>query len=202
MDISKVTGHTQYKGFTTLQHENVFETFRHLLKETTPSRILEIGTAGGGFTLFLRDALDDLGLSKVPIKSFEIIDQDHYRILRDKGIEVIIQNIFDHSYLNLEKPEAVDSFIKSEGLTLVLCDGGHKKAEFKQLAQLIKPGDIIMAHDYISTYDNFTKNFVGKIWDWREIGDEDIGEVCRQLNLESYFEESLNKVVWVCKIKR
>lgn len=202
MDIDRVTGHTQYKGLTVQQHKNVFETFRHLLEATTPSRILEIGTAGGGFTLFLRDALDDLGLLKVPIKSFEIIDQVHYKILRDRGIEVIIQNIFDHSYLNLEKPEAVESFIKSKGLTLVLCDGGHKKAEFKQLAHLIKPGDVIMAHDYINTYDNFTKNFLGKIWDWREIGDDDIEEVCKQLNLESYFEESLNKVVWVCKIKK
>jgi cephalosporin hydroxylase len=46
--MSKITGHTSYKGLTAQQHTNVFDVFRNFLSEIRPKRILEIGTAGGG----------------------------------------------------------------------------------------------------------------------------------------------------------
>jgi len=58
-----------------------------------------------------------------------------------------------------------------------------------------------MAHDYVDTKENFLENYRDKIWNWREIGEEDIKETCEKYNLKSFMKETFDKVVWVCKIK-
>jgi len=121
--------------------------------------------------------------------------------MRKRNIEIIIENIFSKSYKEIEKPEMVESFIKREGTTLILCDGGSKINEFNLLSKYLKSGDIIMAHDYVDTNENFLKNYKNKIWNWREIGDEHIKNTCEKYNLKSYMKETFDKVVWVCKIK-
>lgn len=194
-------GHTQYKGFTAQQHENVFGVFRSFLNEIRPRRILEIGTAGGGFTLFLRDTLNEIGLNDTIIKSFDVVECSWYNELRKHNIEIIIENIFDHSYINLEKPEMIVPFIQENGSTLVLCDGGHKIGEFNMIAPHIKVGDFIMAHDYIDTWENFKENYIEKIWNWCEIEEKYIENISNKCNLLPYNKESFDKVVWVCKTK-
>jgi hypothetical protein len=100
--------------------------------------VLEIGTAGGGTIQFIRDYLDEIGLIDTTIKSFEVKEHKWYKDMRVTGIEIIIENIFTHSYREIEKPEFVEDYIKSEGRTLVLCDGGSKINEFKILAPYLK----------------------------------------------------------------
>lgn len=121
--------------------------------------------------------------------------------MRSANIEVIIENIFSKSYREIEKPEFVNDFIQSEGTTIVLCDGGSKINEFKTLAEYLKVGDIIMAHDYVDTKENFIENYKNKIWNWREIGDEHIDSTCDRYNLVNYMKETFDPAVWVCKIK-
>ena len=82
-----------------------------------------------------------------------------------------------------------------------MCDGGSKINEFNLLSKYLKSGDIIMAHDYVDTKENFLKNYKNKIWNLREIGDEHIKNTCEKYNLKSYMKETFDKVVWVCKIK-
>ena len=142
-----VTGHTSYEGLTVQQHKDVFKVFEEFLKDIKPARILEIGTAGGGLTLFLRHQLPN-----TPIVTFEVFDRDYYQTLKDNNIEVRIENIFNKAYNALEKPEAIEPYIQQEGITLVLCDGGHKIGEFNAIAPLLKKGDFIMAHDYIAEW--------------------------------------------------
>jgi hypothetical protein len=101
----------------------------------------------------------------------------------------------------LEKPEFIKDFIQSEGTTLVLCDGGNKISEFNLISPLLKEGDIIMAHDYIDTIENFEQNFKNKIWNWCEIKESDISEISEKENLVPFYQEHFNKVVWVCKQK-
>lgn len=197
-----VLGHTTYNGYTAQQHNDFFNVFKKFLTDIKPSRILEIGTAGGGFILAIREILNEIGLNHVPIKSFEVINQTFYDELRDKNIEIIIDNIFDHSYLNLIKHESIVPYIQSEGITLVFCDGGHKIGEFNSIAPHIKKGDFIMAHDYVDTWENYKNNFVDKIWNWCEIEEKYISEVSKKENLEFYNKEEFDKIVWVCKIKK
>ena len=65
-----VVGHTSYEGLTVQQHKDVFKVFDEFLADIKPARILEIGTAGGGLTLFLRHNLPD-----TPILTFERYEQ-------------------------------------------------------------------------------------------------------------------------------
>lgn len=200
--MNTVIGHTSYKGYIAQQHNNVFEVFEEFLNKIKPNQILEIGTAGGGFTLFLRDTLNNIGLEKTKIKSFDVLPCNWYDNIRENDIEIILDNIFDHSYQNLEKPDMVAPFIQQEGTTLVLCDGGFKIGEFRMLSPFLKVNDFIMAHDYIDTVENFNENYKDKIWNWCEIKDSDISESCVENQLVPFMDEEFKKVVWVCKIKK
>lgn len=196
-----ITGCTSYNGLTAQQHENVFSVFQSFLADIKPARILEIGTAGGGLTLFLRHALNALGLSDSPIRSLEVHEMPWYDTIRNQNVQIDILNIFDKPYLNLEKPEEIVPFIQSEGVTLVLCDGGHKIAEFNTIAPHLKVGDYIMAHDYVDTWENYKNNYVDKIWNWCEIEEKYIESISKQCNLIHYNKEVFDAVVWVCKKK-
>ena len=201
-------GHTSYTSkltpnfsLTMQQRPEISDAFEKLLTKIKPKQIIEIGTAGGGTTLSIRETLDEIGLSDTNIKSFEVKEHKWFSEMRKRNIEIIIENIFSKSYKEIEKPEMVESFIKREGTTLILCDGGSKINEFNLLSKYLKSGDIIMAHDYVDTKENFLKNYKNKIWNWREIGDEHIKNTCEKYNLKSYMKETFDKVVWVCKIK-
>jgi cephalosporin hydroxylase len=205
--VMKLKGHTSYHSerygwnLTTQQSPNMFTAFRKLLETVRPSQILEIGTAGGGTTLYIRDVLDEIGLESTRIRSFEVKEHKWYPDMRNSNIEVIIENIFSHSYREIEKPNLVEDFIQSDGTTIVLCDGGSKINEFKILSKYLKVGDIIMAHDYIDSKENFIENYKDKIWNWREIGDEHIESTCDEYNLVSFMKDILDPAAWVCKKK-
>ena len=77
-----------YNGWGAQQNYNVFEVFHNFIEEVKPKRILEIGTAGGGFTLFLRDTLNELGLEDTPIKSFDVYECPWYNDIRKQNIEI------------------------------------------------------------------------------------------------------------------
>lgn len=196
-----ITGCTEYSKLTAQQHVDFYKVFENFLKDIKPKRVLEIGTAGGGFIMAMRDILNSIGLEDTTIKTFEIHDRDWYIRLRENNIEVNLINLFDDTYMNLSKPELIESYIKDEGITLVLCDGGHKIGEFNSIAPLIKEGDFIMCHDYIDTWENFQNNFRNKIWDWCEVEEQYIEKVSREQNLVFYNQENFSKIVWCCKKK-
>ena len=196
-----ITGHTDYKGFTAQQHKNFYSIIKKFIEKVKPARILEIGTAGGGFTLAVREILNEIGLTGSPVKTFDVVECSHYDKLRELNIEINIENLFDQPYLNLIKPEKIVPYIQEEGTTIIFCDGGHKIAEFNTIAPYIKNGDYILAHDYIDTYENFQQNFKDKIWNWCEIKEKYICEISEKCNLVDYNKEEFNSVVWVCKKK-
>jgi hypothetical protein len=196
-----VRGHTAYKGYTAQQVDDFYPTIKKFLEEVRPARILEIGTAGGGFILAVKDILNEMGLSNVPVKTFDVIESPYYKGLRSHNVEVNIENIFDQPYLNLVKPERIVPYIQEEGTTVVFCDGGHKIGEFNSIAPHIKTGDFILAHDYIDTWDNFQTNYRDKIWNWCEVEEKYIEKVSIEQGLESYNKEEFDKIVWVCKNK-
>lgn len=197
-----VKGHTSYKGYTAQQHDNFYPVIKKFLEEVRPARILEIGTAGGGFILAVREILNEIGLENVPIKTFDVVESHYYNELRKYNIEINIENLFDHPYLNLIKPERIVPYIQQEGTTIVFCDGGHKIGEFNSIAPHIKSGDYILAHDYIDTFENYQENFKDKIWNWCEVEEKYIHNVSIKENLEFYNKEEFSKIVWVCKIKK
>lgn len=197
----EIKGRTSYKGYSAQQHNDFFDVFRSFLTEVRPSQILEIGTAGGGFILFIREVLNELGLHDTKIKTFDVFEQKWYNALREQNIDIVVENIFTHSYKALQYPEKIESFIQQSGTTVVFCDGGHKIGEFNSITPLLKSGDYIMAHDYVDTRENFMENYKEKIWNWCEIEEKHIAETSEKYNLTHYNKETFDKVVWVCKKK-
>jgi len=187
-----------FEGHAAQQSHNVYAIFYNFLKEIKPKRILEIGTALGGFTSFLKIISDELNID-VNILSYDITSRPWYDDMIRNGIDVRVENIFSDDWKSV-KDEVIE-FISQEGVTLVLCDGGWKIGEFNILSDFIKKGDYIMAHDYSVTQDYFQENIYGNIWNWCEITENDIMEASIRNNLVPYAQDEFSKAVWVCKIK-
>jgi len=196
-----VKGHFVYKDLIISQHPNVGLPFNKLISEVNPKRILEIGTANGGLTLLLRDLLNSNGLFDSTIRTYDILEQTNLKSKNVDGIEILTKSPFNYQYDGLNDPESIKKYIQQEGLTIVLCDGGSKKNEFKLLSNFLKNGDIIMAHDYVPNEEIFERSVKNKIWDWMEIQLSDVEQSCYDNNLESYMSEEFLDVVWLCKRK-
>ena len=191
---------SSYLGHGAQQNPHAYEVFYKFLEDVKPKRIIEIGTAFGGFTTFLRMACNDLGLS-TEIRSYETHDgYTHYDLIRDMDIDIRIEDIFQPAYTAV-KQDAID-YIQEEGTTIVLCDGGNKIHEYNLLTPFIKTGDFILAHDYASSKEDFEQNINMKFWNWHEIQDSDIEEVSSTNNLEPFMQDDFKKAVWVCKVKK
>ena len=188
-----------YDGWGAQQNPNAFEVFYNFLNEIKPLRILEIGTSLGGFTSFLNYATKRLNIP-CNILSYDIHFKDWYNDMINEGIDVRVENVFNHHYTEV-KQDVID-FIQQDGMTLILCDGGSKIHEFKILSNYMKNNDFIMAHDYSQNKETFKENVYMKIWNWHEIEDKDIQEACEKNNLISYNQEIFNTIAWVCKVKQ
>jgi len=202
-----VPGHFVYtskllkESLTTQQREYAFQAFELLFENVKPSQILEIGTSHGGTIQYIREKLNDLNSRSTKIRSYDIVDREWYGRMRSTGIDIRVENVFTYNYHGLSNSDDIEDFIQQDGVTIVLCDGGLKRNEFKLLAPFLKKDDIIMAHDYIDTHENFINNFKGKIWDWREIGLEDIEKVCTDYNLTPFMEDVFSNAAWACRKK-
>lgn len=189
---------SSFKGHTAQQFHGAFEVFYEFIKETKPKRILEIGTALGGFTTFLKIICDELNLD-TNIRSYDIHRHPWYEDIVNLGVDLRVENIFSDGFLDMD--QEVKDFIKQDGITIVLCDGGWKIGEFNLISDYIKIGDFILAHDYAENREIFDEKIYGKVWNWLEIQESDIYDSCVRNNLHPYQKDVFENVAWVCKIK-
>ena len=187
-----------FRGHTAQQSHNVYQVFYDFILEVKPNRILEIGTALGGFTEFLKIITDELNLD-TKILSYDISERQWYHQMIEKGIDVRVENIFNEDWTGV-KQEVVD-FVQQDGTTIVLCDGGWKIGEFNVISKYIKNGDFILAHDYAENKEVFESKILNKIWNWHEIADSDISEASEENNLKIYEKDRFENVVWTCRRK-
>jgi hypothetical protein len=204
-DTPYVPGTFNYKGLQMLQHKNVIDVFRRLLTEINPSTIVEIGTEYGGLTLLLQDLVSELGLN-TKIRTYDIKIPKllvEHPDLTDL-IEIKTKDIFDYNPFRLSDEGIIEikEYMVSDGVNLILCDGGSKSKEFNSFSDIINVGDVIMLHDYIINEEEFELNFKNKIWNWHESKLSDIEESIIKNNLEPYLDEEFSKVVWGCFIKK
>lgn len=187
-----------YNGHAAQQSHKAYQVFYDFLSEVKPKRILEIGTALGGFTEFLFEVCQELGLD-TKILSFDIAERPWYNQMIEKGIDIRLENIFSDDWKSAS--EYVVNFIKEDGVTVVLCDGGWKIGEFNLLSNYIKVGDFILAHDYAEDKEKFERDINWKVWNWHEIQDSDIRESSERNNLELYEKEKFENAAWTCRKK-
>lgn len=188
-----------YLNHCAQQTSGVYEVFYNFIKETKPTRILEIGTAHGGLTAFLKLMCDVCGLS-TKILSYDINEPVWtFSDLRNMGVDVRVENIFHENWTRINTE--VQEFIQQDGITIILCDGGWKIGEFNLLSKYLKTGDFILAHDYAETKEHFEKHTYKKIWNWMEISRADIDGAMIANNLVKYQPEKFENVAWVCTQK-
>lgn len=207
-DIGNITRKTQlecddsiscYLTHCAQQSDKVYQVFYEFIRDVKPARILEIGTAAGGFTAFLKLMCDGCELP-TKILSYDINEPAWtFDGLRNMGVDVRVENVFNQTYthVNLE----VQEFIHEDGVTIVLCDGGWKIGEFNLLSNYLKVGDFILAHDYAETREHFQEHIYKQIWNWMEIGRADINTAMEKNNLSKYQPDIFETVGWVCTQK-
>jgi cephalosporin hydroxylase len=198
-DLTNNDSLSMYLNHACQQNHNVFEVFYNFLIEVRPKRILEIGTALGGFTSFLKIVSDENNLD-INILSYDIYHREWYNEMVESGIDVRVEDVFINNYQSV-KQEVIE-FIQSDDTTIVLCDGGNKINEFNLLSNYLKKGDYILAHDYVYDFEKFKKEINNKIWNWCEITENDIIDSCKKNNLLDYNPEIFGSVVWSCKQKK
>jgi hypothetical protein len=199
INLEENDGLSSFMGMTAQQTHEVYEVFYNFLNEVKPVRILEIGTALGGFTQFLKWVSKEIN-HPIDILSYDIYGRSWYDDMIKDGIDVRIEDIFTENYQGV-KQEVID-FIRQDGVTVVLCDGGNKIGEFNVLSNFIKSGDFIMAHDYGENKEVFETKINRKLWNWFEISNDNIEESCVSNNLDYYNKETFENVVWTCRQKQ
>jgi hypothetical protein len=199
INLEENDGLSSFMGMTAQQTHEVYEVFYNFLNEVKPVRILEIGTALGGFTQFLKWVSEEIN-HPIDILSYDIYGRSWYDDMINDGIDVRIEDIFTDNYQRV-KQEVID-FIQQDGVTVVLCDGGNKIGEFNVLSNFIKSGDFIMAHDYGENKEVFETKINRKLWNWFEISNDNIEESCVSNNLDYYNKETFENVVWTCRQKQ
>lgn len=204
-----VQGYFHYNGIPVAQKEGVEDAFHMLFKAVKPSRVIEIGTSCGGLTIIMRDLLDRLDFTQCPIWTYDIPAEYYDRQSLDRAISSgsnimsYLDNIFEDNFSNImqEKQDDITQFIQSPGTTIILCDGGSKKDEFRIFSDIMKSGDIILAHDYAPNEEIFKSEIYDKVWNWMEIQDSDIKEPVHKNRLMPFLDSIFINYAWVSKIK-
>jgi cephalosporin hydroxylase len=200
-----VAGGYAYGYLFMSQNHLAEDVFNDLLDKIRPARILEIGTFHGGLTLMLRDIMDSLNLHSNIIRTYDINNQEFLKpLVKDRQVEIFTHNLFNEDYSDFKdsnNKNQILNFLQKDGVSLVLCDGGCKKCEFKLLAPLLKTNDIIMAHDYAPNKEYFEKYMKNRLWDWLEIEYKDIEESVLNYKLKAVYEDITQKAAWCCKVK-
>ena len=98
--------------------------------------------------------------------------------------------------------EYIGGLIRDGRRTLVLCDGGDKPKEFRLFAPFLKSNDIIMAHDWAATEEDYVRVKEARIWYGWETKWEWIKEACESNHIEQIYQEEFDRSVWFCGRKR
>lgn len=156
-------------------------------------RIIELGTASGGLSILLH--LSGL-INKYSFITYDIVNNVAYKDIFNKlSIDFRVKNIF-------ENEDEIANLIKSDGITILLCDNGNKIKEFNLFSKYLKNDDFIMAHDYSISAKYFAEKIKNNYWDWCEINYSDIENSINSYNLLPYMSEDWQKAVWCCFQKK
>lgn len=179
-----------YKDLKAGQNKYIYESFP-LLLNYKPSKIIELGTGVGGFTIWLKD------LFGCDIYTYDITEREQKelreKLFKEKGIHYKICNIFQN------KDEIIDLIDEK---TIVICDNGNKKEEFKTFSKYLHKGSLIMIHDYAKSREYFEKEIKDKIWRSLEFDGSEFEDYCQRFGLEPYLQNEFDKSVWFIRRKK
>ena len=177
----------EFFGLRMAQNQNALAAIDAVLKETAPRRILEIGAGNGGLTALF-------GLYGVQTGA-QVISYD-LKPCRCPAVSVLGVDYRQRDYWPVF--DKLCRLIQLPERCLVFCDGGDKPREFRAFAACLKPGDVIMAHDYFEVVDSPLRKTV---WQWCEITKRDIETACIEHGLKP-IEEDLTRMAALCAMQK
>jgi hypothetical protein len=158
-------------------------------KQIKIGKIIELGTARGGLSVLLGMFSLTYGCKYV---TYDIYDSSLYNdLFKRLDIDFRKKDIF-------ECESEISKEIQSEGITILFCDGGDKAKEFNMFSKYLKPGDLILAHDYAKDHETFEKSIKNNIWCSHEIELASIEESIQKYNLIPFLEDLTSKAAICC----
>lgn len=119
------------------------------------------------------------------------------KIINNENINFIIGDCFNEKVIN-----EIIELIKNSGKSLILCDGGNKNQEFNLYSEFLKPGDVIMCHDYSHNNGDFTQISTELNWPHpSESHYEGIESAINTFSLTPYYYDEFKDVLWGSFIK-
>jgi hypothetical protein len=154
-----------------------------------PERIVEYGYAYAGLTrLFGRwAAINDAKVLG--------IDNHYYTNLRgwEKSLELVKHlpiELFDADEYKQATYVHIQEFARGHR-TLFYCDGGNKPMELKWCAQILKPEDLLVCHDFDLDLEKLSVSLSGIMLEMAHVTKEQAERVISEFNLERVFEDKL-----------
>jgi len=132
--------HLTFFGEEFAQNKDEFFAWEILFRNYKFKRFLEIGTWSGGFALYVHL------LCKAKGAEFYTFDIKPY-----KNSDIKKYFDFDTNFYLCDvfkKRGDIKAILKKEGRTILFCDGGDKRKEFKLFSPSLKKGDIVVVHDW------------------------------------------------------
>lgn len=183
-----------YKNHITMQTPVAMEIFDQFFKYNKFDHIIEIGTAGGGWSIYLKEHANQMDATFI---TYDIQNRPEKKSeFLDLGIDFRLQDA-----LSLDSINEIKNIFSNGGRTAIFCDGGDKILEFNTFSYMLNIGDFIFAHDYSPTYEFLVNNMRGKYWDWGEIMDEHIQDCMQKNYIVKYLPEYFIPSAWVAAYK-
>ena len=156
----------KYGGLPAIQVWGVEKAFTKLANYITHNAtrpfdiIIELGADYGGLT----NALADNAISeRAIIHSFDI-NKERFTNLWPEKIVFHCMDIYQNF-------EFITKLLNDNRRVLILCDGGNKALEYKEMIKWMNPGDMIMCHDYYPDKEKFEEGKEMGRWNWWEFSD-------------------------------
>jgi predicted O-methyltransferase YrrM len=139
-------GWPTFDGYITEQSQEALDLMRlMLLEETDITRIVEVGTGHGGSSLHFGSCISPTGGKVLTIDREKLMDNGYLLwtgAAARRGVTFLYGDAFAPATV-----QAVADFIKG-GRALIFCDDGNKAKEVATYTPILKPGDLLYAHDY------------------------------------------------------
>lgn len=182
-------GHIIYNGMIAMQNENALPIIKKNLQDENFDTIIEIGTAFGGFGLFLFENKGD----QCKFITYDILDRvSSYK--QYEQIDFRKKDVFHNT-------QKIADLIINGGKVALFCDGGNKIKEVNTFAKYLKNGDNIFAHDYCVNRGVFMERVFNINWNWCEITYNDIETACLQNNIITVDADLSFESLWFRGVK-
>lgn len=161
--------HSSFGGVHLIQAWQDLMLWERFLHQYTPQFIIELGTFGGGLSVFLAMQAWAIQAGFITVDWQDWAPHDH-PLWKNLGLD----HCFWHA--DMWTPDFTERFKKLVGEDhnhpfLLLCDGGNKPKEFNTFGKILRPGDYIACHDWMN-----------------EIGPEDIKDMPVRMLLQAECE--------------